>query len=48
MDCPDCDSNLHKDRNRKNSEITNLQILCPTCHAEEHYKSRDGLFHNNS
>jgi 5-methylcytosine-specific restriction endonuclease McrA len=27
----------HKDRNRKNMKIENLQILCPTCHSEEHF-----------
>ena len=27
----------HKDRNRTNSAIENLEVLCPTCHAIEHY-----------
>ncbi len=27
----------HKDKNRKNNSISNLEVLCPTCHAEEHY-----------
>jgi 5-methylcytosine-specific restriction endonuclease McrA len=27
----------HKDRNRKNNELENLEILCPNCHALEHY-----------
>jgi hypothetical protein len=26
----------HKDRNRSNSSIENLEILCANCHAEEH------------
>ncbi|WP_394999919.1 HNH endonuclease [Acinetobacter sp.] len=26
----------HIDRNRKNNKYNNLEILCPTCHAEEH------------
>ncbi len=27
----------HKDRNRKNNDLTNLELICPNCHAEEHY-----------
>lgn len=27
----------HKDRNRNNNELMNLELLCPNCHAEEHY-----------
>lgn len=27
----------HKDRDRKNAEISNLEVLCPNCHAIEHY-----------
>lgn len=27
----------HKDRNRKHNEFSNLELLCPNCHAEEHY-----------
>ena len=27
----------HTDRNRKNSDLSNLELLCPNCHAEEHY-----------
>lgn len=27
----------HKDRNRKNNELSNLEILCANCHAEEHH-----------
>lgn len=26
----------HKDRDRKNNEVDNLEILCPNCHAFEH------------
>lgn len=36
----------HKDRIRTNNDISNLQILCPTCHSVEHYNKKDGLFHN--
>ena len=28
----------HKDRNRNNNEISNLEILCPNCHSLEHLK----------
>lgn len=27
----------HRDRDRKNNDISNLEILCPNCHAMEHY-----------
>ena len=27
----------HKDRNRNNNSIVNIEILCPNCHALEHY-----------
>ena len=26
----------HKDRNRENNKLDNLEILCPNCHAVEH------------
>ena len=26
----------HKDGDRKNGKLTNLEILCPNCHAEAH------------
>lgn len=28
----------HKNRNNKDNRFENLEILCPNCHAEEHYK----------
>lgn len=34
----------HKDRNRKNNNLNNLQILCPTCHEEEHFLRKDGKY----
>lgn len=34
----------HKDRNRKNNNIENLEVLCPNCHTEEHYLNKDGLY----
>lgn len=27
----------HKDRNRANSNLDNLELICPNCHYEEHY-----------
>lgn len=36
----------HIDRDRTNSSIDNLEILCPTCHAEEHFLAKDGLWTN--
>ena len=26
----------HKDKNRSNNKLDNLEILCPTCHTERH------------
>ena len=28
----------HIDRNRKNNELSNLEVLCPNCHSIEHLK----------
>lgn len=28
----------HKDRNHKNNDLENLEVLCPTCHSLEHLK----------
>ncbi len=27
----------HKDRDRSNNALSNLALICPNCHAEEHY-----------
>ena len=27
----------HKDRNRSNNDLSNLELICPNCHYEEHY-----------
>jgi 5-methylcytosine-specific restriction endonuclease McrA len=32
----------HKDRNRSNNTPENLEILCPTCHEEDHFLNNDG------
>jgi len=34
----------HIDRDRSNRDPNNLEILCPTCHEEEHYLAGDGLY----
>lgn len=34
----------HKDRNRSNGSLDNLEVLCPNCHVMEHYESGDGWF----
>jgi len=28
----------HKDRNRKNNNLENLEVVCPNCHSKEHLK----------
>ncbi len=33
----------HKDRNRNNNEMENLELLCPNCHTEEHYLGNSWL-----
>lgn len=34
----------HKDRNGSHNERINLELLCPNCHAIEHYESSDGQY----
>lgn len=33
----------HRDRNRKNNDLTNLELICPNCHYEEHYLEKSWL-----
>lgn len=33
----------HKDRNRSNNSSTNLELICPNCHYEEHYLEKSWL-----
>ena len=33
----------HKDRNRSNNNIDNLELICPNCHFEEHYLEKSWL-----
>lgn len=30
----------HRNRDRSNNNIENIELLCPNCHAEEHYSGR--------
>lgn len=33
----------HKDHNRNNNSIENLELICPNCHCEEHYLEKSWL-----
>lgn len=33
----------HKDRNRKNNALSNLKLICPNCHYEEHNLTKSWL-----
>jgi len=33
----------HKDRNHGNSDMENLELLCPNCHTEEHYLKKSWM-----
>ncbi|MBI3573571.1 hypothetical protein HY090_00790 [Candidatus Kaiserbacteria bacterium] len=33
----------HKDRNRNNNSLGNLELICPNCHYEEHYLEKSWL-----
>lgn len=34
----------HKDFNRENNELSNLEILCPTHHVERHFLTKSGKY----
>lgn len=34
----------HKDRNRDNNELSNLELLCPNCHQVHHFIEETGRF----
>ena len=34
----------HKDMNRRNNKIENLELLCPTCHMEYHFLTQTGRY----
>ena len=33
----------HKDRDRNNNNLENLELICPNCHCEEHYLEKSWL-----
>ncbi|MBI5003828.1 HNH endonuclease [Candidatus Kaiserbacteria bacterium] len=33
----------HRDRNRNNNDLSNLALICPNCHYEEHYLENSWL-----
>ena len=33
----------HKDRNRSNNDLSNLELICPNCHYEEHHLEKSWL-----
>lgn len=33
----------HKDENKNNNELNNLELICPNCHFEEHYLKKSWL-----
>ena len=33
----------HKDRDRTHNDLKNLELICPNCHSEEHYKEKSWL-----
>ncbi len=33
----------HKDRNRKNNSVDNLELICPNCHFEEHFLEKSWM-----
>lgn len=33
----------HKDRDRNNNNLNNLELICPNCHYEEHYLKKSWL-----
>ena len=37
----------HKDRNRNNNDPSNLELICPNCHYEEHHLEKSWLKGND-
>jgi len=38
----------HKDYDRTNCDMGNLEILCPTCHMEHHFVTKTGKWRSRS
>ena len=36
----------HRDRNKNNNRLENLQLICPNCHYEEHFLEKSWLKNN--
>jgi len=36
----------HKNRDRNNNELSNLELICPNCHYEEHFLKNSWLKNN--
>ena len=34
----------HKDGDRTNAAVENLELLCPTCHTENHFVNKTGVY----
>ncbi len=50
ISCEQCNYNKtgilqihHIDRNRNNNHLSNLKLLCPNCHFEEHYLDKESV-----
>ena len=37
----------HKNKDRENNNLENLELICPNCHFEEHYLEKSWLNRNN-
>jgi hypothetical protein len=53
--CERCDYNKieilqihHKDRDRNNNNLNNLELVCPNCHYEDHFLEKSWLKRYNS
>jgi len=33
----------HKDKNKNNNNLDNLELICPNCHFEKHYSEKSWL-----
>jgi predicted nucleic acid-binding Zn ribbon protein len=54
-DCERCGYNRtevlevhHRDRDREHNDLQNLELICPNCHAEEHYLKNPNNWYRKS